>query len=159
MTATFVQPNSTSQTGSTYKSAIDAVTAVLAVVGDAFAPHAQASPNMTVALDAGNIVNGTVLTAVAAQNTGTITAPVSNPRFDLVVIDQTTGAASVITGAEAASPVLPSPSAPTQIPIAKISLTTSTTAIAAAAITDLRALFRVPPPPINPLTASLYGAM
>lgn len=44
------------------------------VVG-AFAPHAQAAPNLTVALDQGFLLNGTTLTEVDPQAVGPFTPP------------------------------------------------------------------------------------
>ena len=67
----FLQTNYTTQTGTSYPLAIDADWAVATRLVDNFAPHAQATPNMTVALDAGHLFNGATLTEVAAQSTGT----------------------------------------------------------------------------------------
>ncbi|HEY0834176.1 MAG TPA: hypothetical protein VGE72_09750 [Azospirillum sp.] len=106
----------------------------------AFAPHAQVMPDMTVALDAGHLLNGSVLTEVAAQSTGTITAPTGNPRIDRIVVNGLTGASAVITGIESATPV-PPPIPPGTLPVARVGLTTTTTAIANAAIVDERAMF------------------
>ncbi|GAB6125037.1 glycine-rich domain-containing protein [Humidesulfovibrio idahonensis] len=103
----------------------------------AFAPYAQATPNMTVALAAGQFFDGTNLTEVAAQSSGTITAPAANPRIDRVVIDKVTGAASVVAGTEASSPVAPAiPSG--KLPVARVALTVGMTSITGAAITDER---------------------
>src|SRR5487761_1196095 len=96
--AQFLQTNYTTQTGTAYPLAIDADWAVALRLIDNFAPHAQAAPNMTVALDAGHLFDGTTLTEVAAQSTGTIAAPVGNPRIDRVVIDRASGGVSVVTG-------------------------------------------------------------
>ena len=146
--ATFTQPDYTSQSASAYKAALDGAAMVFARMGDAFAPHAQSSPDMTVRLDAGAIfvLSGAVpvLTEVAAQNTGTITAPTgSNKRIDLVVVDETTGAVSVITG----TPTTGTPAAPAltagKWPVAQIGtvsapLTVSTTSITNSMLTDIR---------------------
>ncbi|GIL41415.1 hypothetical protein [Roseiterribacter gracilis] len=140
-TSTFVQTQRTTQTVTDYYGFLDGDIAVLAQIGDAFAPHEQASPNMTVALDAGVIVSGTTLTVVAAQSSATITAPSSDPRLDLVVVDQADGSISVVTGTEAPMPSLPAlPGG--KIPVASIALATSTTAITNALIRDLRPLWR-----------------
>ena len=101
---------------------------------------------MAVIVDAGVILNGITLTEVAAQSTGTITAPVTNPRIDRVVIDILTGAVSVITGAEAGSPTAPAITAG-KLPIAQVALATSTTTITNALLTDER------PPYLNPTSA------
>ena len=75
---------------------IDGNFAVLTRLGDAFAPHAQSTPDMTVRLDAGHVFDGVTLTEVAAQSTGTITAPASDSRIDRIVVNRLTGAADQI---------------------------------------------------------------
>ena len=137
--ATWQIPNYTVDTGTEYKTNIDGAFAVAARVVDAFSPHEQSTPNMTVRLNAGFLwdVSGSVLTEVAAQSTGTITAPTTNPRIDRVVVDATTGTVSVITGSEAASPVAPAITAG-KLPVCQVSLATSTTQIGNSLITDER---------------------
>ena len=135
----FLQTNYTTQTGTAYPLAIDADWAVAARLVDNFAPHAQATPNMSVALDAGHLFNGAALTEVAAQSSGTITAPVSNPRIDRVVIDRVSGAVSVVTGTEAASPSPPAIPAG-KAPVTQVLLQTSSTVIANSMLTDERDL-------------------
>ncbi|HYL31997.1 MAG TPA: tail fiber protein [Stellaceae bacterium] len=137
--AQFLQTNYTTQTGTAYPLAIDADWAVAARLIDNFAPHAQPAPDMTVALDAGHFFNGAALTEVAAQGTGAITAPVANPRIDRVVVDRVTGAVSVVTGTEAASPVPPAIPAG-KAPVAQVLLQTTSTAIANSMLTDERDL-------------------
>ena len=123
----------------------DGAIRVLARIAAAFAPHCQEMPNMTVVVGAGYVLNGTTLTELAAQTTGTITAPTTNPRIDRVVIDDTTGIVSVATGTEAAAPT--PPAIPTgKIPVAQVALATSTSAIDNGVLTDERAFFRFPPP-------------
>jgi hypothetical protein len=140
-TSTFVQTQRTTQTVTDYYGFLDGDIAVLAQIGDAFAPHEQTSPNMTLALDAGVLVSGTSLAVVAAQSTATIIAPTTDPRLDLVVVDQASGMVSVVTGTEAPMPILPAlPGG--KIPVASIALATSTIAISNSLITDLRPLFR-----------------
>lgn len=71
------------------------------------------------------------------QTTGTITAPTTNPRIDLVVIDRMTGVASVVTGTPGATPAIPAiPAGST--PVAQILLQTSSTVITDSMITDMR---------------------
>lgn len=137
--ATFAQPDRTTQSGSAYPANIDASIAVLARLGQAFAPHAQGTPDMTVRVDAGFIFDGAALTEIAAQSTGTITAPVTNPRIDRVVVNMLTGAVSVVTGTEAASPVAPAIPAGF-LPLCRIALATSTTSIGNSLLTDERTL-------------------
>lgn len=138
--ATFVQPVFTSQDAATYKAAIDASVNVVGKVAGAFAPHEAATPAMTIVLDAGSVQFGITPVAKTAQTSGTITAPSVNPRIDRAVIDSITGVLSIITGAEAASPVAPALTAG-KIAIAQIVLATSTTTITNSLITDERALY------------------
>ena len=139
--ATPALPDFTSQTASVYKANIDAGFAVADRLAWAFAPHEQdvgsPQPDMTVRLDAGALFDGTTLTEVAAQSTGTITAPSTNPRIDRVVIDESSGAVSVLTGTEAPSPSAPAITAG-KLPIARVALVVSQTSIDNADITDER---------------------
>lgn len=138
--ATAVQPNYSAQSASVYKAAIDALFAVGYRAMTAFAPHEQTSPVMTVRLDAGFLFDGATRTEVAAQTSATITAPVSNPRKDLIYIDKSTGAVGVVTGTEAASPA--EPDCPVgKLPVAIVNLATSTTAITNTLLSDVRAVW------------------
>ncbi|MDE2229891.1 MAG: tail fiber protein [Alphaproteobacteria bacterium] len=94
---------------------------------------------MTVALDAGHLFNGTTLIEIAAQTTPTFAAPVSNPRIDRVVVDRASGAVSVVTGTEAASPVPPAIPAG-KAPVAQVLLQTTSTAVTNSMLTDERDL-------------------
>lgn len=136
--AKFIQPDMTAQMGNTYKGNLDAAAAVFARSGAVFAPHEQSTPNMTVRLDAGYIFAGGVLTEVAAQNSATITAPSTNPRIDRIVVDLLTGAVSVVTGVQGASPSAPAIPAG-KAPVARVLLQTSSTAITNSMLTDERA--------------------
>ena len=137
MTAKFIQPDHTSQDSATYKNNINASISVMARIAAMFAPHAQDTPNMTITIDAGSLLVGSSIVSQNAQNTGTITAPTSNPRLDLVVIDAVTAAISVITGTEAGSPSLPAIPI-SKMPVAQIALSVSQTSIINSNITDLR---------------------
>ena len=139
MIAEFTQPDNTTQFGNTYKTYIDAAIAVLAVQAAAFAAHGQSTPDMTVAIDAGSVwnVDTETLTAVAAQNSAAITAPVTDPRKDIVYIDESTGTVGVAAGTEAATPADPAIPAG-KIPVARINLTVAMTTIANSIIDDLR---------------------
>ncbi len=106
-------------------------------LGWAFAPSAQDTPNMTVAIAAGAILSGSTRTEVSAQSTATITAPATHPRIDLVVVDKTTGAVSVVAGAEGASPSEPALPAG-KLPVALVALSVGMTAITNSDITDVR---------------------
>ena len=129
----------TTQDPATYKAAIDGNFAVAQRIVNNFAPYAQTSPNMTISLAAGSVYNGTNLTEVAVQTTGTITAPVSNSRIDRVVISSAAGTLSVITGTAGASPTAPAITAG-NLPVARILLTSSSTNITNSMITDERNL-------------------
>jgi hypothetical protein len=88
----------------------------------------ESTPNaMTVeiAADSGQI-NGISVNWSAATS-GTITAPSVNPRIDIVVANSD-NTITIVTGAEAATPVIPA-IATTQLALARIDLTTSTTVI------------------------------
>jgi len=139
MVAQVTAPDHTTQNGTGYKSNLDAAAAALTRLGLSFLPQAQATPDMTVRVLAGQLFKSAALTAVAAQNTGTITAPVGNPRIDRVVLNLSSGAVEVITGTPAGSPTAPSIPAD-RWPICQVLLQTSTTAIGASMITDERAV-------------------
>jgi hypothetical protein len=139
--ATPTLPNFTNQTASVYKANIDAGFAVADRLAWAFAPHQQdqgsPAPDMTVRVDAGALLSGVTLIEVAAQSTGTIAAPSVDPRIDRVVIDAATGAVSVATGTEAASPS--PPAIPTgKLPVARVALSVGQTEIVNSDITDER---------------------
>ncbi len=138
-TAKPVQANCVTQGPSEYKNVLDSGINAQARLGWMFAPHAQDTPNMTVRLEAGVVLSGVTRTELAAQNTATLSAPSTNPRIDLVVIDNATGAVSVIAGSESASPVAPALTAG-KSPVALVSLTVGKTSITNADITDVRAL-------------------
>jgi len=135
--ATYVQPNNTTQNPTVYKGSIDASMAVLASMGQDYAPHQAASPNMTVVVDAGALMNAGSLVVNSQQTTGTITAPVGNPRIDRVVVNQTTGVISVVTGTPSGSPVAPAITAGC-MPCCQVLLQTSSSSITNAMITDER---------------------
>lgn len=131
-----VLPNYT-QNAAAYPTNIDAAINAMAGPGFAFAPSAQDTPNMTVRVEAGAVLNGSTLTEISAQSTASIAAPTTNPRIDRVVYDKLTGAVSVVTGTPAASPS--APAIPTgKMPCARVLLSVGQTAITNAAITDER---------------------
>jgi hypothetical protein len=136
-TATFVQPNNTAQDPTTYKGSIDASFAALVGIAGQFAPHQQTAANMTVVVDAGSVLNGTVLTSKAQQSTGVIAAPATNPRIDRVVVDTANGTVSVITGTENATPVAPALTTG-KAPVAQVLLQTTSNSITNSMITDER---------------------
>lgn len=150
--APYTKIDNTTFSFSAYKTAIDANSVAAQRIVGRFAPHAQASPNMTVMLDAGSLFDGTTLTEVAAQSTSAITAPMVHPRIDRVVIDNVTGALSVVTGSEATSPV-PGAIPTGKSPVAQIALTTSTSSITNAIITDERNFSALAPGGFGALTS------
>ncbi|MBI3771476.1 MAG: hypothetical protein HY272_02035 [Gammaproteobacteria bacterium] len=137
------QTNYLTDDPSTYKAAIDGNTKVDALIAGAFAPHEATTPNMTVKVDAGNLLIGNTLVSAGQQTTGTITAPVGNPRIDRIVIDAITAIVSIITGTPAASPTPPTITTG-KVPICYVLLQTSSTAITNNMITDERPLIQSP---------------
>lgn len=135
--ATWTPPVNTTQNATAYKANIDACAIVAQRIVDSFAARPTTTPAMTVTIDPGHIFDGTTLTEVAVQTTGTITAPVGNPRIDRVVIDRFTGVASVVTGTPGASPSPPAITAG-KVPVCQVLLQTSSTAITNAMIFDER---------------------
>lgn len=87
----------------------------------------QTSPNMTVKVESGSVYFGASKVDYAGGNSPTLTAPVGNPRIDLLYITSG-GVLTVLQGTAAASPT--PPTAPAGIiPICHIYLRVSTTAI------------------------------
>ena len=138
--STFTQPDRPNQNEAAYVAAIDDAVKVMAREAAQFAAHAQSTPNMTVAVDAGRLpAVGSLPTDVAAQNTTTISAPTTDPRKDIIYIDALTGVVGVATGTEDPSPSDPAvPSG--KIAIARVNLTASLNEITNTEIDDLRAL-------------------
>lgn len=134
--ANFLLTSFPTQDPATYKSAIDGDFMVTKRLVDAFAPHAQATPNLTVALDPGFTFYGATLTEVAAQNSAAVAASsrAGITRIDRVVADIITGAVAVVAGTSLA-PAIPSG----KMPVAQVALTTASTAITNAMLTDERA--------------------
>lgn len=69
----------------------------------------QSSPNMTLVVQPFSYVNGNTTITFVGGNTGTMVAPVSNSRYDLIVYRPSGSAVAIVTGTEAASPSLPTP--------------------------------------------------
>ena len=144
--ATYVQPDKVAQNAqpSQYAANIDAATAVLAEVGANFAPHEAATPDMTVVVDAGKIQNGKNTLNVAQQTTPAFTAPTTDPRIDLILVDALDGSLVVIAGTEAATPVPPAITSTRYVLIAEVLLQTTTAAIDNSMITDRRSMIVTP---------------
>lgn len=139
-TAKFVQTNFATQNPTTYKGSIDANFAVLARVGQRYAPRAADVPAMSVVVDPGYIFDGVTLTANSLQTVTVTAAPGSpNSRIDRIVVDRLTGVASIITGTPGVSPTAPAITSG-KVPVAQVAVGTSVTTIINANITDERDL-------------------
>jgi len=138
MVGTWTDPDHTAQSGQAYKINIDSAFDVAKITSNWFAVHEQASPDMTVRVESGFFFdyNGTI-TSYAAQNSGTITAPTTNPRIDRILLDPSDGSIDIVTGSEAASPSAPAITAG-KIPLAQISLSVAQATIENTDITDER---------------------
>jgi hypothetical protein len=103
-----------------------------------FAPHAQPIPNMTLALDTGHLLNGSILTEVNVQSVGPFSLPLSGFRVDRVVVNRTTGVASIVAGAANSStpPAIPVGT----LPVARVMLQPTTGMITNDLIVDERAV-------------------
>jgi hypothetical protein len=135
--AQYTRPDYTTQSAAAYKANIDGMAAVFERFGNNFAPYANSPAAMNVKVAAGVLFVSGAIVSQAIQTTGTITAPVGNPRIDRIVVDAITGAVSVITGTPAGSPTAPAITAG-KLPVAQVLLQTSSTTITNSMITDER---------------------
>jgi hypothetical protein len=137
---------------------------IMARVAAAFYVEPTSPASMQLSVLAGSLnVSGTIV-EVATQLTPAIAAPVTNGRMDLVVVDTSSGVASVITGTEATTPAPPAiPSG--KLPLAWVTLVPKQKTIAATNLTDKRTFFSTagtattpppPPPPPPPPTTAWY---
>lgn len=119
----------------------DPVAGTIDVTGDDYVPSQQSIADMTVLVAGGSLFDAVSKTLVtnAAQTSPLITAPSSNPRKDIVYIDRLTGVVGVETGAEAADPADPT-IADDKLPVARVTLATTTTEITDSLIDDIRRL-------------------
>lgn len=131
-------------------------------IANDFRPKQNGVGTMTIKVGGGNLwtspatvpLAGFVLPVglmeIAEQTTATITAPVTNPRIDRVVIDPVSGAIQIVVGTENASPVAPNfvllGTGRAPIPIARIALSVGQTQILQTNITDERPVFFGAPP-------------
>ena len=132
----FAPSNDTSQTWAQWQATQDSNSAALDWVGSWFQPTAPGT-GMTVQVGGGTLETSSGTVSQPAQIVTLATAPTSNSRIDLVVINRQTAVASVITGTVAASPVAPNCPA-TSLPIAQVTVGTNVTAITAANGVDAR---------------------
>jgi len=102
---------------------------------------AQGSPNMTLAVAAGQIIVGGVYAAVTAGNVTITTANATNPRIDLVIADASSK--SVVAGTAAASPLMPDLPA-NSVALAAVYVPAGDTAIDNTQIIDKRMLTQDP---------------
>lgn len=141
MTTDLHLPDNTTDTDTEYKIAIDEGFQNVERTAWSFAPHpASPTPNMTVDLNPGAIWNAGTLTEKAQQSTTTFVAPVTNPRIDRIVVDETTGTYSIVAGTEAASPTAPEIPAE-KFPVCQILFLTTSTSIGYVATTTVAAIF------------------
>ncbi len=102
---------------------------------------AQGSPDMTVAVASGTVRVGTTTAAVSAGNLTIGTADATNPRFDLIAVNNV-GTKSVVAGTPAAAPVFAAIPADSVI-LAAVFVPAAATQITTARITDKRVLISV----------------
>ncbi|MDD3494225.1 MAG: tail fiber protein [Candidatus Thermoplasmatota archaeon] len=145
---TFQQPDFETQSGTQYKSNIDNCVEVVGQIGDQFAPHEASTPNMTVKVDAGRLFVDGSLVLRSQQTSATITAPSNNPRIDRIVMSETTGVISVVTGTEGSSPSPPAVPSGT-LPICQIALSVGQQTITNSHLTDERSWLIKPSPALN----------
>lgn len=87
----------------------------------------QSSPNMTVQVEAGKVYLAGTKIEYAGGNSGTFTAPVSNPRIDLLYLNSS-GSLVILQGTEAGSPTAPT-YPDNALPICEVYLRTGSTQI------------------------------
>ena len=130
----FIPSNMTTQTFTAWQASQDSNSAAINWLGAWFQPTVTGT-NMNVSVGPGASVTNGVL-----QSTQTVTittAPTSNSRVDLVVINRQTAVASVITGTVAASPT--TPICPVNyFPICTVTVAANVTTITAANVADAR---------------------
>lgn len=105
---------------------------------DSFKVTAQSPASMSVDVNAGAAIAQQVpFRKETASVIGPLTAPSSNPRIDLIVVDLTDQQLEVKQGTEAASPSAPTPDSD-QVKLAEIALATSTAEITGSEVTLVR---------------------
>jgi hypothetical protein len=119
----------------------------------AFAPQAQSSPDMTVFLNKGWLLNGAAVIEVAPQTVGPFAVP-TVVRADRIVVNRADGAAVVVTGAEGVTtpPAVPSGC----LPVARVVLTAGMAEITNEALSDER-VFADQAPTLNANLIALSG--
>jgi len=119
---------------------VDILVAALGGTGvvDGCAVAAQGSPDQTVAVAAGTVRIGDKEITVAAGNVSLSAAHGSNPRFDLIAVDNA-GTKSAVDGTAAAEPVFPAIPANSVI-LAAIYRAANDNVVASGEIVDKRAV-------------------
>jgi len=102
----------------------------------AVSPDSPYSMNLTVA--AGSLWDGVNGGNYAQQAVGPFAAPAANPRIDRVVLDRTTGVASILAGTEDPAPTPPAITDTALIPLLRVNLYVGMTEITGDDITDER---------------------
>lgn len=103
---------------------------------------AQGTPDMTVAVAAGNVITTGTVASVTAGNATITAADATNPRIDLVVVTSA-GALAARAGTAAASPVFPTLTAG-DVLLAAVYVPANDTAINANQIIDKRMIAATP---------------
>lgn len=115
-----------------YEADLDAL--VMGIAGDGVVSGcdvtAQGSPNMTLAVASGVIQISAARVTVSAGNVTVTTADATNPRLDLVVVNNA-GTKSVVAGTAAATPIAPELPADSVL-LARVQVPAAVTAITAA---------------------------
>ena len=104
---------------------------------------ASGGGTVNIVLSAAATITASNVPLVFEQISPTITAPVGNPRIDRIVINQTTGAVSVITGTPSATPTPPALTS-NVFPVAQVLLQSTSTVITNSMITDERNTWTTP---------------
>lgn len=107
---------------------------------DQFSVESEEPASMSITVRGGRKWDGSTYTTKTDLTLGPITAPTTNPRIDRVVLNRSTLVASIVTGAESATPVAPTIPA-NSLPLAQISLLTTTTAIDQTMITPETSMY------------------
>lgn len=138
--SSYIVTNNSSMTNTVYLTALDGNSVAAARGSAAFAPYGSTA--MTVNVMPGHLFDGATLTESSAWTSSVITAPVSNSRIDRIVLDQLTGAPSIVTGVASGSPS--APAIPIgKVPCAQIVIASTTATIGNSLITDERDLKQI----------------
>jgi len=104
--------------------------------------HENTVPDLTVVVDAGNLVRYNTRVSNNAQSVVITAAHATLDRIDRVVVNKITGVATVETGTAAGTPVAPVIPA-TSLPVCQVSVPATDTTITDSQITDERSAFNI----------------